>query len=249
MVLLGVCSTADDDLSLQPLPLYSVATDNVTMTCVATTPTGRIFMGGADGHVYELQYSANDSWRQRRCSKICLTGGLRQILPPFLPGLLFGTPTPITQMVVDATRHILYTASQSSALQAFDLGADGTEPARRVGEVTDFVHDASRAAGGREAFSKRGVGVVRIDVVPASECHRLHLVTVTGDGRRVYWSTLESRAAASRDAATMRPQTLRAEIVRGPLPGGPASTTRRYVCEGLCAPLCCAHTHSVSHHT
>lgn len=76
VVLLGVCSTGgNDDIALQPLPLYAIASDNVTMTCVATTPEGRIFLGGADGHVYELLYSANDSWRQKRCTKVCFVVG------------------------------------------------------------------------------------------------------------------------------------------------------------------------------
>lgn len=315
VVLLGVCNTGgDDDIALQPLPLYAIASDNVTMTCVATTPSGRIFLGGADGHVYELLYSANDSWRQKRCTKVCvvvvgwwvvhahnhgsgivcfavvcctimcipkfiwwvgscflvpqhvlheytnsvgdgvqlfcsspacvariykhplfllpnqtqlcLTGGLRHMLPPFLPSLLFGTPTPIIQLVADPTRHILYALSQSSALHAFDLGADGTDTARRVGEVTDFVDAASRAAGGREAFGRadKRIGVLRMDVVPLQECHRVALVTITTDGRRVYWSVLEPRAAASRDAAGLRPTTLRAELVRAPVPGGAGMT-------------------------
>jgi hypothetical protein len=50
IVLLGVCSSRrpgaaagltgsndSDDLTLQPLPMYSVPSDNVVMTCVATT--------------------------------------------------------------------------------------------------------------------------------------------------------------------------------------------------------------------
>jgi nuclear pore complex protein Nup155 len=78
IVLLGVCtspakgggSDAYEELSLQPMPLYSLPSDNVIMTCFASSASGRIFMGGSDGHVYELQYAATDSWRQRRCSKV-----------------------------------------------------------------------------------------------------------------------------------------------------------------------------------
>jgi nuclear pore complex protein Nup155 len=77
-VLLGVCtspakgggSDAFEELSLQPMPLYSLPSDNVIMTCFAASDSGRIFLGGSDGHVYEVQYAATDSWRQRRCSKV-----------------------------------------------------------------------------------------------------------------------------------------------------------------------------------
>ena len=70
IVLLGVCPTRrtfpgsrdGGDITLQPLPMYTVASDNVVMTSVATSKTGRIFLGGSDGHLYELQYTATDSW-------------------------------------------------------------------------------------------------------------------------------------------------------------------------------------------
>lgn len=138
-----------EQVTLQPLPMYAVPSDSVTMTCVASTPGGRVFLGGADGHVHELLYSAGDSWRQRRCSKVggqaaalsftthththrlpsspsgfepltqvCLTGGLRQMLPPFLPALLFGQPQAVVQLEVDAQRNALYALSQASAIQA-----------------------------------------------------------------------------------------------------------------------------------
>ena len=75
--MLGVCCTPSSDgadpcaeLALQPLPLYSLPSDGVTMCTVLATPRGRIFLGGADGHLYELLYAASDTWRQRRCSKV-----------------------------------------------------------------------------------------------------------------------------------------------------------------------------------
>jgi nuclear pore complex protein Nup155 len=81
IVLLGVCispSPAGGDqyeqLSLQPMPLYSLPSDNVVMTCVASSAGGRLFMGGSDGNLYEIQYEATDTWRRRRCSKVCVWG-------------------------------------------------------------------------------------------------------------------------------------------------------------------------------
>jgi len=77
VVLLGVCldtgpgggGDAVEELALQPLPMYSVPADNVTMCAVASTPAGRIFLGGSDGNLYEILYEAGDSWRHRRCYK------------------------------------------------------------------------------------------------------------------------------------------------------------------------------------
>lgn len=78
IVLLGVCTSPGkgggtdqyEELSLQPMPLYTLPSDNTIMTCFASSASGRIFMGANDGHVYEIQYAATDSWRQRRCSKV-----------------------------------------------------------------------------------------------------------------------------------------------------------------------------------
>ena len=75
IVLLGVCVSpgpagdAVKEVSLQPLPLYATSSDNKTMCCVASTPGGRIFLGGGDGHLYELMYAASDTWRAKRCYK------------------------------------------------------------------------------------------------------------------------------------------------------------------------------------
>ena len=85
IVLLGICPTrqaggrtgspllgSDSDVALQPLPMYTVSSDNVVMTSVAATTTGRVFLGGSDGHLYELQYHAAEGWGRKRCQKVCL---------------------------------------------------------------------------------------------------------------------------------------------------------------------------------
>lgn len=229
IVLLGVCCSrgagggGDDceELTLQPLPLYSVPADNVTMVSVAATADGRIFMGGADGHLYELQYSSGDSWRSKRCQKVCHTGGLRQLLPSFLPSFLFGSPSALVDICVDDKRHIMYTRSQGSVLQVFDLGNDGKAAPSKVAESSEFLHDAARALGGRDVFGRgggdrKGAAVVYMAPIPPSQSHRLHLLTVTADGRRVYWAAASSRYG--NDPAGSRPDRLRAEVARQAMP-------------------------------
>jgi nuclear pore complex protein Nup155 len=235
IVLLGVCCSAgasgDDDceeVTLQPLPLYSVPSDDVAMTSVACTTNGRIFLGGADGNLYEIKYSAGESWRSKRCSKICHTGGLRQYLPSFLPGFLFGAPQALVDLVIDPHRNILYTRTQASALQVYDLGTTCDEAPRRVAEAHEFLAESSRAMGGREVFGrgagdKKGAVVVHMAVIPPAESRRLHLLTVTADGRRVYWAAASSRTSSK--PAGPRPDRLRAEIARQAMPS-PSSAAR-----------------------
>lgn len=84
-MLLGVCCSGSivgdpfGELTLQPLPEYTIATDGTTMTCITSTELGRIFLGGRDGHLYELLYSTGSGW-QSRCRKVCHTGGLTNML-------------------------------------------------------------------------------------------------------------------------------------------------------------------------
>lgn len=58
IILLGV--SAGNEHSLPGNTLYttylSVPSDNVSMTSIHGSNTGRIFMTGSDGHVYEMEY-------------------------------------------------------------------------------------------------------------------------------------------------------------------------------------------------
>jgi len=68
LVLLGICCSYDGsgdpntELCLQSLPEYTIPTHGVTMTCSMATDKGRIFLGGRDGHLYELLYTTGTEW-------------------------------------------------------------------------------------------------------------------------------------------------------------------------------------------
>ncbi|CAK9278536.1 unnamed protein product [Sphagnum jensenii] len=49
-------------LCLQPLPQYMIPTHGVMMTCNMATDKGCIFLGGRDGHLYELLYTIGTEW-------------------------------------------------------------------------------------------------------------------------------------------------------------------------------------------
>lgn len=86
LILVGVCCSGGADgtdpyaeVSLQPLPEYTIPSDGVTMTCITCTDKGRIFLAGRDGHIYELHYTTGSGW-QKRCRKVCLTAGLGSVI-------------------------------------------------------------------------------------------------------------------------------------------------------------------------
>jgi nuclear pore complex protein Nup155 len=222
-----------EEITLQSLPLYVTSSDNITMVCITSTAKGEIYLGGADGHLYELQYAVGERWRQKRCTKVCHTGGIRGFLPSFVPAFLFGAPAALVDLKVDDEKGVLYARTSTSGIQVFDLGRGSSTSGtttntsstshvpKKVAECTDFLADASRAPiNGREVFGrgggdKRGASVVYMSPIPSSDSSRLHFLTVTADGRRVYWSV----ASPARLGRTFpRPERLRAEVARQAVP-------------------------------
>ena len=113
-------STLDDELTLHALN-YSCTTDDVVAKDIASTADGRIFFAGDDEALYEIEYSAADTWRQRRCRKVCHHSALPRMLPSILR---LRAPDPLRQVLVDEHRCALYTRSESGVVSVFDLGAD-----------------------------------------------------------------------------------------------------------------------------
>ncbi|RMZ55652.1 hypothetical protein APUTEX25_000235 [Auxenochlorella protothecoides] len=155
ILLVGACcgrspgGTGDewDQLTLAPLPLFSVPSDGVTTVTVTCTAGGRIFLGGADGNLYELQYQSSSGvagrWRGGRpLTKVCHTAGVRSYLPSFLPSFLVPPPPPSLEALVDEERHILYTRDAASRLAVYDLGPDGrAAPARAAPSAADAAYE------------------------------------------------------------------------------------------------------------
>ncbi|KAL6001329.1 hypothetical protein ACLOJK_007063 [Asimina triloba] len=205
LILVGLCCTGRGDgtdpyaeLSLQPLPEYTMPSDGITMTCITCTEKGHIFLAGRDGHIYELQYTTGLGWH-KRCRKVCLTAGFccgfRWVLPNVFK---FGAIDPIVEMAVDNERYILYARTEDMKVQVFDLGINGDGPLKRIAEERNLVDQRDsqygiRRSGGSRAHSRIAKpSVVCIAPLSTLESKWLHLVAVLSDGRRVYLSTAPS---------------------------------------------------------
>ncbi|XP_015777308.1 PREDICTED: nuclear pore complex protein Nup155-like [Acropora digitifera] len=112
-------------MHLRPDPLFSIPSDNIYLTCMTGTHSGRIFLGGKDGCVYEVIYQAADSWFQRKCRKVNHSSGALSFLVPSFLNATFSGEDPIAQLAVDNTRNILFSRSERGTIQVFDLGFDG----------------------------------------------------------------------------------------------------------------------------
>ncbi|KAM5566892.1 nuclear pore complex protein NUP155 [Rosa sericea] len=206
LCLVGVCCSGGADgtdpyaeVSLQPLPEYTVPSDGITMTCITCTEKGRIFLAGRDGHIYELQYTTGSSW-QSRCRKVCLTAGLGSIISRWVvPNVFkFGAVDPIIEMVFDNERHILYARTEEMKLQVFILGQNADGPLKKVAEEKNLINLRDVHYGGRQSTGPRAPNrttkssIVCISPLSTLESKSLHLVAVLSDGRRMYLTTSPS---------------------------------------------------------
>ncbi|XP_030496960.2 nuclear pore complex protein NUP155 [Cannabis sativa] len=203
LILVGVCCSGGGDctdpyaeVSLQPLPEYTVPSDGVTMTCITCTKAGRIFLAGRDGHIYELHYSTGSSW-QKRCRKVCLTAGLGSVISRWVvPNVFkFGAVDPIVEMVVDNERSMLYARTEEMKLQVFILGSNGDGALKKVAEERNVISQRDTHYGGRQSSGQRAPNrsakpsIVSISPLTTVESKGLHLVAVLSDGRRIYLTT------------------------------------------------------------
>lgn len=46
-------------MQLVPEPIFTVTTDGIAITTIANTSSGRIFLGGRNGSLYEIYYQVN----------------------------------------------------------------------------------------------------------------------------------------------------------------------------------------------
>ncbi|CAI0383391.1 unnamed protein product [Linum tenue] len=206
LILVGVCCSSRADgldpyaeVSLQPLPEYSVPSDGVTMTCIASTDNGRIFLAGREGHIYELQYSTGSGWH-KRCRKVCLTAGVGSVISRWvLPNVFkFGAVDPIVEMVFDNERHTLYARTEDMKLQVFFVDPSVDGPVKKVAEERNLfsqrdIHHGGRLPTGSRTPSRSGKSsIVCISPLSSLESKSLHLVAVLSDGRRMYLSTSSS---------------------------------------------------------
>jgi len=201
---------------------FSVPSDGVNMVRIEATPAGRIFMSGADGFLYELQYGTVNGWWDvyRTCAKRnCSRRRDRAI--HFVKSAIVECADPIMDLLIDEERNLLYTLSQSSCVQLYDLGDDG--------EATTFIHSIDvrtlynklKAVGSRsdatrkleeeilasekaakDARSGRGPPefqsvLIGLAAVPLAASLKAQLVLTSAAGIRIYLKTTEKSLTAS----------------------------------------------------
>lgn len=169
--LLGI-TLEDNTLTLHKTGL-AFSSDNASVLSVAALE-GRLFAGGNDGNVYELEYSSEAKWFSKRCRRVNKTGStLAYILPSFL------TPSfsPIIDLAVCKKRSLLFSLSEDGVIIAYHLKDSGFVP---LGSVR-VSNELSRM----NPASVKLVGINGIEESPF-----ISAVVFANDGTRIYLSCI-----------------------------------------------------------
>lgn len=118
MVLLGVTfGSGEEEMQLLPEPLFTLSTDSTHMLCIKGTNTGRIFLGGKDGCLYEFTYKAEEGWFGKKAYKINHSTSTFSFLIPAFINSAIAEEDPIVQLEMDDSRNVLYSRSEKGTIQ------------------------------------------------------------------------------------------------------------------------------------
>ena len=198
VTLLGV-TLESNTLTLHKTGL-AFPSDNASVLSVAGSLEGRLFAGGNDGNVYELEYSCEAKWFSKRCRKVNKTGSnLAYVLPSFL------TPSfsPVIDLTICRKRSVLFSLSEDGTVSAYSLKDGGFA---LLGSLR-IADELSRVS----PMSVRLIGVEAVDESPF-----VSAVVFANDGSRIYLSCLHhGQYLADREQAyALAPSTLGIALVK-----------------------------------
>ncbi|XP_015372250.1 PREDICTED: nuclear pore complex protein Nup155-like [Diuraphis noxia] len=202
-----------EQLELTTDTIYEVPTEGVITSKIVGTDNGRIFLASEDGNLFEIDYWKDLGWfsigNGRRCKKVChSTGTLSYILPSFLTYAIT-EPSAIIDVAVDNTRHILYTLSENSSIEMYDLGSDGKSTSRIVSlSHSNLEHQVSKLLRTIEIAQMTILSCIKI--VEETESPNIHVLVVSKSGFRLYFST------GAITSSNTRPYTLQLVHIRLP---------------------------------
>ncbi|XP_051175538.1 nuclear pore complex protein Nup154 isoform X2 [Leptopilina boulardi] len=200
-------TSSQGEIQLVPEPIFTVTTDGVAITTIANTNSGRIFLGGRNGSLYEIYYQAESSWFGKRCKKINHSEGPLSFLVPSFVSIALSEEEAIVQISVDDTRHILYTLGDKGSITVWDIDNGGASKITSMTQTT-LVQNSVHAVKTLDSNNFRPL--VSISAITESESQHLNLVAVAATGTRFYFS------CSSVSNPSSRPQGLQLIHVRLP---------------------------------
>lgn len=206
VVILAVSwNESGSDLKIIPTA-YVVPSDNVTMFKVIGSQSGRIFMGGQDGLLYELDYDYKENkiasilgydGSAAKCQKRNHNAwSWRAVLPPFIRTMFLGDES-LTDLVVDDMRHLLYAITSTNNVRVVYLGSDNKSTICLINSfdiLQNIKHFLSYSARNLDTVPRMdffqddidSTQIVGFHIVPLTESKTIHAVAALQSGVRVY---------------------------------------------------------------
>ncbi|KAL5281513.1 NUP155 family protein [Megaselia abdita] len=214
-----------EELQLMNKPIFCINTENVAMNVVKGNYDGRIFLGGQDGFLYEIQYQAESTWFGKRFKKINHSQGvISTIVPNFLK--VFSDNDPIIKIEIDNSRNLLYILTEKSSIEVWEIGTDSS-CVRRLSKImqSDIASICSNSL--KTVDLNVFKPIKSITALTLNDSLHLNLLAVSHSGVRIYMSTsydMKYNSGTNYDQASCRPKGLYVIHVRLP-PGYTPNTT------------------------
>ena len=206
VILLAISWDANGS-SLKLIPTtYTAPTDNTIMAKVIGSQSGRIFMAGNDGNMYELNYQSIESpWaavfgagRTHKCQKINHSAWkwkLVHLVPPFLQTMLDMNDS-LIDLIIDDMRNVLYSISARGVLSALYLGSDSKSVSLPIVREMKIFEEAQRmlsyqmppeSSPQASAFRDvKSMAIIGMHVIPLTESRSVHLLVILNNGMRIF---------------------------------------------------------------
>eukprot|EP01134_Creolimax_fragrantissima_P004406 CFRG4406T1 len=204
MLLLTLSFDANSLLQIYPttyvLPLFGK-----TITKIASSSSGRVFVGSADGYVYELVYQGVGGWLgSDRFRLVNLTTSvLGSSLYNLLPAALKGTTYAIVDLMVDERRELLYAVNDRNDVEAWSFTNEPTSNIRSIGIVTGR-HIEEKCIDTEDPV--RDFMIVSLCPTHVVSAHlgsaNADVIAITNNGRRVMITATAERETKSTNAYT-----------------------------------------------
>ena len=220
MLLAISCGQNGKDLKIIPTTC-KLSTDNISAVKVVGTRSGRIFLAGNDGNVYEFVYENVDSpWsvllgsnRVLKCRKInhSVSGwSLSHLLPPFLRGDK-GPEDSLVDLSIDDARDLLYSTSFDGSICLYSFrGKSHCSPGsfplvvrnfKVILEALKFSVDQKKkcTTHSDKLTDVQFLSVIGLFIVPITESRSTHAVVLLNNGTRIYLRVYSLRPGSGSD--------------------------------------------------
>ncbi|KAF8328804.1 Non-repetitive/WGA-negative nucleoporin C-terminal-domain-containing protein [Cantharellus anzutake] len=220
LIVLGLAAQegpADRSLSSQQFVIYDTElrfpTDNVAMSSIVSTLSGRAFMCGiSDGNLYELRYQAREGWFG---SKSSLYNHSASGVSSVLPSLFSSSPSEmIAHLALDDSRDLLYALTSSSTINLYNVSGQTTTPLQRIAVASNIFKHAQLLC---PPLGTTKLDIIDIHAFSTLDSFSIHLMAVTSSGVRLFFSALRrnfSNYGTSTSVVSGVPSTLELVHVR-----------------------------------